>query len=315
MTRFLLRRVAQGLFVLWAAFTASFVLLYVLPTDPIVTMLGADGQGANVDPAQVAQLRHEYGFDRPLWVQYLTRLAAAARGDFGRSLLTGSPVSSEIAAAVPSTAVLATCAITLAVLIAAGIAVAATSTTNGWLRRGLLTLPPLGVAIPTFWLGLVLLQVVSFQWGLLPAFGDAGWTSLILPAITLAVPTSAVMAQVFAASLDTAWGSPFVQTARAKGARRPRLLTRHVVRNAAGPALTIAGVVVGGVLAGSVVTENVFSRPGLGRLAERAVTAQDIPLVQGVVVVAALVYVVVNFGIDLAGLAIDPRTAPAVRSA
>ena len=306
MLRFLLRRAAQGAFVLWAAFTASFVLLFLLPSDPVLTMLGADGQGANVDPAEVAALRTEYGFDQPVWLQYLSRLGAALRGDFGHSMSTGSPVTSEIAAALPATALLALIAVSLAVVIAAVIAIA-TSTSHGWLRRFLLSLPPLGVAIPTFWLALVLLQIFSFRLGLLPAFGAEGWTSLVLPAITLALPVSASMAQVFASSLDATWGSPFVQTARAKGARRPRLLTRHVLRNAISPALTVAGVTLGAVLAGSVVTESVYGRPGLGRLAEQAVAAQDIPVVQGIVVLAAAIFVIANLGVDVLQARIDPR--------
>ena len=306
MIRFLFRRAAQGAFVLWAAFTASFVLLFLLPSDPVLTMLGADGQGANVDPAEVAALRTEYGFDQPVWLQYLSRLGAALRGDFGHSMSTGSPVTSVIAAALPATALLALIAVSLAVVIAAVIAIA-TSTSHGWLRRFLLSLPPLGVAIPTFWLALVLLQIFSFRLGLLPAFGAEGWTSLVLPAITLALPVSASMAQVFASSLDATWGSPFVQTARAKGARRPRLLTRHVLRNALSPALTVAGVTLGAVLAGSVVTESVYGRPGLGRLAEQAVAAQDIPVVQGIVVLAAAIFVIANLGVDVLQARIDPR--------
>ena len=219
---------------------------------------------------------------------------------------TGSPVTSEIAAALPATALLALIAVSLAVVIAAVIAIA-TSTSHGWLRRFLLALPPLGVAIPTFWLALVLLQIFSFRLGLLPAFGAEGWTSLVLPAITLALPVSASMAQVFASSLDATWGSPFVQTARAKGARRPRLLTRHVLRNALSPALTVAGVTLGAVLAGSVVTESVYGRPGLGRLAEQAVAAQDIPVVQGIVVLAAAIFVIANLGVDVLQARIDPR--------
>ena len=313
MIRYVVRRLAQGIFVLWAAFTASFVLLYLLPADPVVTMLGADGQGANVDPAQLEQVRRQYGFDQPVLVQYAHRLVAALHGDFGSSMTTGIPVRTELAQALPSTAALAGVAVTLSVVLAATIAIAATSTRTGWLRRLLTSLPSLGVAVPTFWVALVLIQVVSFRWGLLPAFGGDGWRSLVLPAVTLAIPTSASMAQVLASSLDATWDSPFVQTATAKGARRPRILTRHVLRNAVTPALTMAAMVVGGVLAGSVVTETVFARPGLGRLTQQAVAAQDIPLVQGVVVLAAVVFVLVNLIVDAAQLGLDPRVAATVR--
>jgi peptide/nickel transport system permease protein len=165
------------------------------------------------------------------------------------------------------------------------------------------------VSAPTFWLGLVLIQVFSFKLGWFPAFGDDGWRSVVLPAITLAVPVSAGIAQVLSQSLREGWSSPFIAVARAKGASRRRLLFGHALRNSISPALAVIGMSVGGVLAGSVVTETIFSRNGIGRLTQQAVTVQDIPVVQAVVVFAAVVFVGANLVVDLLQMAIDPRVA------
>jgi len=161
--------------------------------------------------------------------------------------------------------------------------------------------------VPTFWVGLLLLQVFSFQLRIFPAFGDQGASSLVLPAITLALPTGAVIAQVLATSMTTTWKQPFVESARAKGVSRLRVQTKHVVRLSSIPAFTIAGVLVGNLLAGSVVVETVFSRAGVGRLTQTSVLAQDIPVVQGIVVLTSLVFVLVNLLVDLFYPLIDPR--------
>jgi len=304
---YLLRRIGQAVFVVWAAFTVSFLILYLLPSDPIVTMLGAGGDGTSVDPAQVEQLRQEYGFDRPVIVQYLTRLLAAAQGDLGNSMQGGKPVIESITAALPETIKLASAALLIAVLLGTLIAVIAASTRSRWLRQVLLSVPPLGVAIPVFWFGLLLLQWFSFGLPLFPATGNKGLQSLVLPAIALAVPTAAVIAQVLAKSLSATWQQPFVETLRATGASRFRITTRHVIRNGAIPVVTMIAIIVGSLLAGSVVTETVFSRSGVGQLTQSAVTHQDIPMVQGVVVLSAVVFVVVNLVVDLIYPLLDPR--------
>jgi len=163
------------------------------------------------------------------------------------------------------------------------------------------------VAVPTFWVGLLLLQLFSFRLHLFPAFGEGGVDHLILPAVTLALPTGAVIAQVLAASLESTRRQPFIDAARAKGVSRLRIQTRHALRLSSIPAFTIAGVIVGNLLAGSVVVETVFSRAGLGRLTQMSVMAQDIPVVQGVVVFGSLVFVLVNLVVDLLYPLIDPR--------
>ncbi|WP_427917410.1 ABC transporter permease [Streptomyces sp. cg40] len=307
MRRYAIKRLAQAVGVLWAAYTVSFLVLDFLPGDPVTAMASAGMDSGTVDPAQLAALRHEYGFDKPILVQYADYLGRAVRGDFGNSVSTGRPVSSTLADALPQTLQLTGAALLLAVLLGGGLAVVATDTSRRWLRQLLLSLPPLGVSVPTFWVGLLLVESFSFRLHWFPAFGDDGLRGLILPALTLAVPTGAQVAQVLAKSLLTALDQAYVETARAKGAGRWRVHLRHALRNASLPALTVVGLLVGQLIAGSVVVETVFSRDGLGRVTAAAVTAQDIPLVQGVVVFGALIFVLTNLFVDLVYPLLDPR--------
>jgi len=310
-TSYVLRRVAGAAAVLLAAFTVSFVVLYLLPSDPVSIMLDGSAGGTYVDPAQAEALRARYGFDQGPVQQYLTLLGRTLTGDLGTSVASGADVTTLVAQALPQTAALAGLALVLAVVLGAGLATFATWTRSARVRGFLLALPPLGVAVPTFWVGLVLLQVFSFRVPLFPAVGNQGVASLVLPAVTLAVPLSATVAQVLAQGMREAWRAPYVETALAKGASRTRVQLRHVTRNAVLPTLTLLGVLVGNLLAGAVVVETVFSRQGFGRLAQAAVTTQDIPVVLGLVVVAALVFVVVNLLVDLAYPLLDPRIVTA----
>jgi peptide/nickel transport system permease protein len=307
MTRYLVRRLLLAVGVLWAAWSVSFVVLYLLPSDPIEIMASGGLEAQDADPARLAALRHEYGFDRPALVQYAARLWAALHGDLGRSVQSGRAVTGELAAALPHTLRLAGTALVLAVAGGVALALVAAWSRHRGLRQALHSLPVVGVSVPTFWVGLMLVHLLSFRFPVFPAIGDHGWRSLVLPAVTLALPTGAQVSQVLAKSLLTTLGDPYVETARAKGAGRTRVLLGHALRNAALPALTVAGVLVGVLLAGSVVVETVFSRPGLGRLTITAVTYQDIPVVQGVVMVGALAYVTSNLLVDLLYPLLDPR--------
>ncbi|WP_046727060.1 ABC transporter permease [Streptomyces humi] len=307
MRRYVIKRLAQAVGVLWAAYTVSFLVLDFLPGDPVTAMAGAGMDSGQVDPAQLAALRHEYGFDKPVLVQYAEYLGRAVRGDFGDAVSNGRPVTSVIGDALPGTLQLTGAALLLAVVLGGGLAVVATYTSRRWLRQLLLSLPPLGVSVPTFWVGLLLVEAFSFRLHWFPAFGNDGLRGLVLPALTLAVPTGAQVAQVLAKSLLTALDQAYVETARAKGAGRRRVHLRHALRNASLPALTVVGLLVGQLIAGSVVVETVFSRDGLGRVTAAAVTAQDIPLVQGVVVFGALIFVATNLVVDLVYPLLDPR--------
>ncbi|WP_150306844.1 ABC transporter permease [Planctomonas psychrotolerans] len=305
MNRYLAGRIGQAVLVLWAAFTLSFVLLQALPGDAI--MIKFENPELGLSPDQIAELRLYYGADQPLILQYFQTLVGFLSGDFGYSVETGTPVIERIAEGLPATAQLATAAFLLAVVLAVTIAFVSSYTRFAWLRTVLLGVPSLFVSIPTFWLGILLIQVFSFQLGLVPTIGGTDAQLLILPVITLAVPISAPLAQVLCRSLDEVYTRPFVSVAVAKGASRQWVLWRHVARNALLPTLTIAGLTIGELIAGSVITETVFGRNGIGRLTEQAVTAQDIPVLQAIVILAAFVFVTVNLLVDLLFPILDPR--------
>ncbi|UGT54523.1 ABC transporter permease [Nocardia asteroides] len=309
MVRYVGSRLLQAIWVVWAAFTVSFVVLYLLPADPVSMAADGAGTGTPVDKAAIAEMQARYGLDKPLWEQYLSALGNAVTGDLGRSINTGQPVTEAIGDAIPATLGLAGLALLFAVAGGTAIAFAATYTRRAWLRNTLAALPPLGVSVPTFWTGLLLLQLFSFRLHWFPAFGGTGLRGTLLPALTLALPIGAVIAQVLAAGLAQTWRQPFTEVALAKGGSRWWVQRRHVARLASVPAFTIAGVLAGTMLAGSVVVESVFARAGVGRLTQTAVLNQDIPVVQGVVLLSALIFVLVNLAVDLIYPLIDPRIA------
>ncbi|SDS11430.1 ABC transporter permease [Microlunatus soli] len=314
MIRYLLGRLLQAVIVLWAAYTVAFVILYALPGDPAALIAsGGDPANSTASPEQIAELRARYGFDQPVVVQYLQHLGALLTGDLGTSPRTGS-VSAAIAAAVPATAQIAGLGIALSIIVGGGWALLATAVRVGWLRQAMLALPPLGVSVPSFWAALLLLQLFSFRLGLLPAFGNDGFASLILPSVTLSILGTAVIAQVFGRGLRAQEDQAYIDTAVAKGAGRARVHLRHAARNAALPTLTITGVLVGNFLGGAVVTETVFSRTGLGQLTATAVSTQDIPLVLGIVVFGAAVVVLCTLLVDLIYPLLDPRVGRSTRS-
>jgi peptide/nickel transport system permease protein len=309
---YLLRRLGFAVLVLWAAFTVSFVVLYLLPGDPVATMAAGSSDGQPVTAAQLDELRHRYGLDQPLIVQYGHKLVAALHGDLGTSFATGETVRGAIGDALPTTLQVALCGLAFAVVFGGVVALVATYTRVRWLSQLLMALPSLAVSLPVFWVGLMLVQLFSFRLGLFPSVGARGPASLVLPAITLGLPPGALIAQVLAKSMTQALDEPYVTTARAKGVGPGAVHLRHALGTALIPALTVLGYVTGLLLAGSVVVETVFTRPGLGRLAVSSVGVQDIPVVQGIVLFASVVFVVVNLVLDLVYPLLDPRIAQAV---
>ncbi|MGY3128805.1 peptide/nickel transport system permease protein [Agrococcus sp. UYP33] len=309
--RFALRRTGQAALVVVATFVLAFLLLQALPGDAIVARYASPELGLTA--AQLDELRAVYGTDQPIWVQLWQSAAGFLTGDLGTSLQSGASVETLLAAALPSTLLLASLGFVVAVLLAVGIAVAATNG-PGWLRRGFRSLPPLFVSIPVFWLGIVLLQVLSFRLGLVPVINASPAEALILPVLTIAVPIAAPLAQVLIRSIDDTVAEPFIAVARSRGAGPGWVLSREVARNALLPTLTIAGVLFGELVAGAVVTETVFARSGLGRLTQEAVANRDIPVLQAIVVISAIGFVVINLVVDLVSPAIDPRLRRAVHA-
>ncbi|MFD6278370.1 ABC transporter permease [Streptomyces sp. NPDC060209] len=306
MARYLLSRAGQAVFVIWAAFTISFVVLFALPSDPVAVMAGPN---SSLTPAELDAMRADLGLDRPMAEQYVSRIGALLQGDLGRSIQSREEVSHLIGQALPQTAQITGAGLGLGILLGTALAVGASLVRWRWLQQTLMSLPPLGVSLPSYWVGLLLLQQFSFRWHVFPAIGNEGPESMVLPALTLALPAGALIAQLLGKSLQSELLEEYVETARAKGVRRPVVHVRHALRNAVLPALTMVGLLVGGMLSGSVVVETVFSRDGLGRLTTQAVSGQDLPVVQGLVLLGATVFAVVNLLVDLLYPVIDPRIA------
>jgi peptide/nickel transport system permease protein len=307
-----LRRTGQAALVVVATFVLAFLLLHALPGDAIVARYASPELG--LSQAQLDELRTVYGTDQPVWVQLWQSAAGFLTGDLGTSLQNGAKVESLLAAALPSTLALASLGFLVAVLLAAGIAVAATFSSAEWLRRAFRSLPPLFVSVPVFWLGIVLLQVFSFRLGLIPVINANPVEALVLPVLTIAVPIAAPLAQVLIRSIDDTVAEPFIAVARARGAGPRWLLSKEVTRNSLVPTLTIAGVLFGELVAGAVVTETVFARTGLGRLTVDAVATRDTPVLQAIVVISAVGFVAINLAVDLVAPAIDPRLRKAVHA-
>ena len=224
------------------------------------------------------------------------------------------PVSQGLATSLPPTLRLAALGFSTAALLAIALAAAASLAPLAWLRNALQTLPSVFVSVPVFWLGIMLIQVLSFRLGWIPVINPGPWEGLVLPTLTLAVPISAPLAQILLRNIDTVLAQPFVAVARAKGASRAWVLLHHVARNALLPTLTIAGVLFGELLAGAVVTEAVFGLNGLGTLTQQAVGNQDTAVLQAVVVVSAAAFVLINLAVDLLYPLLDPRLRHSVEN-
>ncbi|KQQ65851.1 ABC transporter permease [Microbacterium sp. Leaf320] len=302
---FVLRRAGQAAIVLIAAFTATFFLLQLLPGD--ATLIKFSDPSLGLSPEQLDGIRATYGADLPWWQQYVHAVLGFVAGDFGYSTQFGTPVRTMLAEALPSTLLLAALGLVVALLIAVLVAGLSSLAPLAWLRNGIRQVPGLFVAVPVFWLGILLIQVFSFGLGWVPIVGADPVAGLVLPVLTLAVPISAPLAQVLVRAIDQVQAQPFITVVRAKGAPPSWVLTRSVARNAALPALTVAGVLFGELVGGAVVTETVFGRTGIGRLTEQAVSNQDIPVLQGVVLLSALGFVLISFAVDLVTPLIDPR--------
>ena len=309
---FVLRRAGQAAIVLIVAFTATFFLLQLLPGDAILIKFSDPSLG--LSPDQLDSIRATYGADLPWWEQYVHAGLGFLAGDFGYSTQFGTPVLTMLGEALPSTLLLAFLGLVVALVIAVLVAGLSSLARFAWLRDGLRQIPGLFVAVPVFWLGILLIQVFSFGLGWVPIVGADPVSGLILPVLTLAVPISAPLAQVLVRSIDQVQAQPFITVVRAKGAPPVWVLTRSVARNAAVPTLTIAGVLFGELVSGAVVTETVFGRTGVGRLTEQAVANQDIPVLQGVVLLSALGFVLISFAVDLVTPLIDPRQRNVARA-
>ncbi|MBV6288276.1 ABC transporter permease [Pseudomonas aegrilactucae] len=310
MSRYLLGRIAQAALVLWGAYSITYFILYLLPGDPLSIMLSASGMEIDaLSPEQLARARSYYGLDQGLLERYGQLLWGVLHGDLGQSLTLGRPVTEILALRLPQTLALAGLAIVLSLLGGVGLAYLAAYVRWQPLKVALSRLPALGFSVPVFWMGLLLIQVFAFGLGWFPATGSDGVASLVLPAVTLAIPSAAVYAQVLQRGFQDVWREPYIVTAYAKGLSRAQVQARHGLRNAALPLLTLIGLQVGNTVSGAVLVETIFARNGVGRLVQEAVLRQDIPVVLAVVTVSAAAFVLVNLLVDLLYPILDPRIA------
>jgi ABC-type dipeptide/oligopeptide/nickel transport system permease component len=302
MIRHFLQRLLYTLPALWLILTMVFLLIHIVPGDPVLQMLGQD---ARVE--DVAQLRHTLGLDQPLGLQYMRYLVGLARGDWGQSLRYASPVRPIVLARFPATLELslAALAVCLVIAIPAGVFSARRRGSKSDHATSFFTL--LGLSVPNFALGPILILVFSIEIGWLPVSGRGGISHLILPAATLGAALAAILTRMVRGSMIEELSSDYVRTARAKGITETSVLFRHAFPNALIPVITIVGLQFGSLLAGTIVTETIFSWPGIGRLAVQAISARDYPLLQGCILIIAVSYVAVNLLTDLVYAMVDPR--------
>jgi ABC-type dipeptide/oligopeptide/nickel transport system permease component len=300
--RYLARRLVMTVFVLFGVATLVFSLIHLIPGDPAQTILGETASEADVQ-----ELRHRLGLDRPLVEQYGAFLAGAVRGDLGTSLRTGDPVARQIVSRVPATAELAAASMLVAVAVALPLGIAAAVWRGTAIDAGATVLALAGVSIPNFWLGPLLAIVFAIDLGWLPVSGRGTLAHLVLPAISLGGALAAILARMTRATLLEELREPYVLAARGRGASRARAVLRHAFRNSLIPIVTLLGLQFGAVLTGAVITETIFAWPGVGRLLIQSIGFRDYPLVQGCILFIAVIYVAVNLLTDLAYGVLDPR--------
>jgi ABC-type dipeptide/oligopeptide/nickel transport system permease component len=299
---FLARRLALTFVVLLGVATLVFSLIHLVPGDPAQAMLG---EGAA--PEDIAQLRGRLGLDRPLIEQYAAYMRGLVRGDLGTSLRTQQPVTEQIAERIPATAELAGAAMVVAVLLAVPLGVIAAVWRGTWVDQSAMALALTGISVPGFWLGPLLALVFAVELGWLPVSGRGTLAHLILPAVTLGTALAAILARMTRASVLEELREQYVVAARARGATRARAVLAHALRNSLIPVVTILGLQLGAVLTGSIITETIFSWPGVGRLLIQSINFRDYPMVQGCILLIAVTYVAMNLLTDLVYGWLDPR--------
>lgn len=297
-------RILGGIAVLWGAATLAFIALQTTAGDAALSTVA--GQGADPTQAVLEEVRRDYGLDKPLWQQYVDYLGRLVHGNLGESYQQRIPVTKAIAGQLGPTVQLACCAAVLALVISVTVATL-TARRKRWVSGVFSAGETVLASMPTFVLGLLLMVVFASKLNWFPISGEDGFRSLVLPAVTLAIPIASVLTQVLRNELEDVLEQPFVVTARARGMRDVTVRFRHALRHALVPLATLSGTIIGALLGGAVITESLFNRQGLGQLMLSATTNKDIPMVIGLVIFAALVYVVVNLVVDILYTVIDPR--------
>ncbi len=302
MKRYFLQRSLLLLPTLFGALTLVFFLIHLIPGDPIEVMLGETASASDKD-----ELRRSLALDQPLMLQYRNFLTGLLRGDLGRSLYEQSSVKDLIRTRLPATIELTLCAMAIAVMVSFPLAILAAVQKGSGIDRGALLFSLLGLSLPNFWLGPLLMIIFSIQLGWTPVSGRGGLDHLVLPSLTLGMGMAALLTRIFRGSLLQVSSEDYVRTARAKGLSEKQVWLKHTLRNALLSVITIMSLQFGSLLAGSIITETVFSWPGIGRLIVQAIQTRDYPLVQGCVLVIATSYLLVNLLTDIFYHLVDPR--------
>jgi ABC-type dipeptide/oligopeptide/nickel transport system permease component len=300
--RYIVRRLVLTIPVLLGVATLVFLLIHLVPGDPAQAMLGESAPAADLN-----DLRARLGLDEPLFAQYRHYLGGLLRGDLGTSFRYNTPVAREIGQRIGRTAQLAAAAMTVAILIAIPLGVLGALYRGRAVDQAAMAVSLLGISMPNFWLGPMLAIVFAVQLGWLPVSGTGSWAHLVLPAVTLGAALAAILARMTRASLIDELRELYVLAARARGVSRVRAVVAHALRNSLIPVVTIVGLQLGAVLTGTIITETIFSWPGVGRLLIQAISFRDYPLVQGCILFISVTYVAMNLIVDLAYAWLDPR--------
>ena len=280
-----------------------FLMLFLIPGDPASIYIGDN----TATPERLAQIRHQMGLDKPLYVQYGEFVWNALHGDLGRSLQTNQPVTSEIMSRLPNTIELAVAAMILGTIFGVAMGLISGLKQNSIIDTLSMIVALFGISIPVFWLALLLIMLfaVRLQW--FPATSQPGLRGLVLPAVSLALLSAATLARIVRGSILEVLRQEYLTTARAKGISYAAVVFRHALPNAIIPVITVMGLQFGSLLSGAVITETVFARPGLGKLVVDSIQNKDLPVVQGVILVLAVIYIMMNLLVDLSYAVIDPR--------
>lgn len=305
MLSYIARRILGLVPVLLGVAFLVFTMLWIAPGDPVVALLGDAAQGIGSDA--LAELRRSYGLDRPFLVQFGSYLGDVLRGDLGVSIRSSQTVLSEITSRFPATLALAGSAMLVAILIGMVFGVLAAVYRGTIVDHVAVVIALLGVSVPVFWSGLVLMLVFSLYLDWLPASGFGSWRHLLMPAAAVGFSSAAFIARITRASLIEALRQDYVRTARSKGLSSRDVRLKHALRNALLPVVTVVGLQFGGLLGGAVLTETVFAWPGVGRMLVDAIRTRDMPLVQGTVLFVAVVFILVNLVVDLSYAALNPK--------
>jgi peptide/nickel transport system permease protein len=301
--RYVVKRLLTAIPVLLGVSVVVFAMLHLVPGDPVKMMLGE----VEASPEQIARLRAQLHLDEPLPKQFGRFLWNALHGDLGSSIRTRRPVLTEILDNLPSTVVLALAGMVVAIVMGVTLGVIAAARRHSWFDTCSMLTALLGVSMPSFWFGLLLMFALSLRLGWLPATGGGDVQHLIMPAVTLGMGAAAIIARLSRSCMLEVLRQEYITTARSKGLRESLVILRHGLKNALIPVLTIVGLQLGQLLGGTVIIETVFARPGVGRLIVNGILEKDFPLVQGIVLVGATSYVFINLLVDVTYALLDPR--------